>query len=297
MLDPEQLRNFLHVLDVGTLSAASRRAHVTQPALSRQMKLLEEEVGVQLFDRTGRGMRPTLEGRRLELKARPLLAELDNLAREFNNAPISGPLTLAVSPSLGMTWTAQVVKAFRKEYPLIDLRVVVTLSGSMGEAIWRGKFDLGLLHSPAASGGLMTADLWDEEAYFLCLRSHPHAKASSITCQNVLKSPLILPSSQHGVRALLEKQASRLGQSVNLEMEIDSVQLGMELVSQGVGNMVLTGRATSDIGARKLVAVPIRRPRLVRSAQLAAVETSLSRATVRAFWEFLVERTEDAPQC
>ena len=289
MLDPDQLRNFLHVVDLGSQSRAARRAHVTQPALSRQMKLLEEDVGRKLFERTGRGMRLTVDGRRLEMRVRPLLTQLDNLQREFSKAPISGPLTVAVTPSVGMVWTAGVVRAFRKKYPLVNLRVVVALSGAGGEALAQGKFDIGVLYSSVESDTLETAALWEEEAFFVCKKGSAHADCVSIPMKNVLKSSLIVPSSFYGIRALLDEQARELGVALNLELEIDSVQLALELVAHGTGNIILTERALSDMAARRLVAIPIRRPRLLRSAQLASSEASLSRPTVRAFWEFVLQ--------
>lgn len=289
MLDVDHLRNFLHIVDLGSLVEASRRAHITQPALSRQLRLLEEDVGTQLFERTGRGMRPTLDGRKLEMRARPLLNQLDGLQREFSTAPISGPVTLAVTPSLGMAWTAALVQKFRERFADVDLRVVVALSGVIGDAIERGKFDLGVLYAPLGTDALETTDLWVEESYFVCRRGSEFACKKQISFRKVLEQPLILPSSKHGVRALLEEQARKIGAEVNLEMEIDSVQLALELVKQGVGHVVLTGRTLGDIAARNLVAIPIRRPALVRAAQLATSESGLLRPAVRALWDFMLE--------
>lgn len=287
MLDQEHLENFLHVVELGSLSRAAERAHITQPALSRQIKLLEGDVGCELFERTGRGMLPTVQGRRLEARVRPLLAQLSSLRSEFRNAPISGPLTFAVTPSVGMAWTARLIGDFRERYPEVDLRVAVALSGSMGEAILRGKFDIGVLYSPAGSSQLERVELWREELMFLCQKTHPLACRKSIGLKQALAERLILPSSQFGIRALLEQHASALGATVQTAFEIDSVQLAMELVRQGRGQVLLTERALSDVQARNLVAVRMRRPTLFRAAELVASEGALRRPAVRAFWEFV----------
>lgn len=289
MLDQEQLENFLHVVELGSLSRAAERAHITQPALSRQIRLLEEGVGCQLFERTGRGMLPTVQGRRLEARARPLLAQLASLQDEFKDAPIAGPLTFAVTPSVGMAWTAHLISLFRERHPLVELRVAVTLSGQMGEAVLRGKFDLGVLYSPAGNPHLETKELWREDVYFLCRKDHPFACKKAISLKRVLSSKLILPSSQLGIRSLLEERARGLGAIVDSEIEIDSVQLAMELVSQNQGHLLLTERALFDIQARNLVALPIRRPTLTRSAELVTSEGALRRPAVRALWEFVDE--------
>jgi len=290
VLNQEHLENFLLVVELGSLSRAARRAHLTQPALSRQMKLLEDEVGCQLFERTGRGMLPTLQGRRLEARARPLLAQLSGLRDEFRDAPLAGPLTFGVTPSVGMTWTAGLVSRFCKRYPQVELRVAVALSGASGEALESGKFDLGVLYSPAGGAQLVKTELWREEVRFLCQKQHPLASKKSISLKQALSASLILPSSQLGIRALLEEHARTLGMRVESAFRIDSVQLAMELVRQGHGQLLLTERALFDVQSKNLVAVAIRRPNLMRAAELAATEAALRRPVVRAFWEFVLEQ-------
>ncbi len=289
MLEPQLLIHFLHVVDTGSLSAASRVAHLSQPALSRQIQQLERELGTELFDRTGRGMRPTLDGKRLEARVRPLLRQLDGLSREFSQAPISGPVSLAVSPSIGMAWTAAQVDAFRRRYSEAELRVSVALSGPMGGAVERGKFDLGLLYSPVHGRHLVTAELWKEQTYLLTPTRSPFARRRHISCREALSAPLLVPSSEHGIRALLEEKSRELGQPLNWALQVDSMQLSFELVRLGVGHLVLTERALSDLGAQGLVALPIRRPSLQRTAQLVSTETALLRPVVRALWEALLE--------
>jgi DNA-binding transcriptional LysR family regulator len=157
----------------------------------------------------------------------------------------------------------------------------------MSEAVASGRYDLGVLYSPLPAIVLTTKALWREETYFICHRSDERAQAQSVGCRHVLQSPLILPSSPHGIRALLEEQAREHSTPLNTAVEVDSLQLAMELVRQGAGNMVLTERALPDLAARQLVAVPIRRPTLVRAAHLAASEAALQRPAVQAMWEFI----------
>lgn len=292
MIDPVQLRSFLHVVDAGTLSLAARRAHLSQPALSRQIKLLEDELGCALFERTGRGMRVNSAGRRLEPRARALVAQLLGLQSDFQDSPIAGAVSLAVSPSVGMAWSAHVLRAFRARYPEVAVRVSVLLSGAMAGLLSRGAVDIGVLYSPIPKSPLRTAELWREPTLFVCRREHPWAMNKTLSCAEALSVPLILPSSQHGVRALLEQEARALGVELLLELEVDSMQLALELVRQRAGNVLLTERALPDIQARRLVAVPISKPRIVRTAQLATTEISLVRPAVRALWEFVLDNKD-----
>lgn len=290
MLEPDHLRSFLHVLELGSLSKAASRAHLTQPALSRQIRILEERLECSLFERTGRGMRPTEAGHRLEARIRPLLQQLESLEHEFAAGPVRGAVTLAVTPNVGMSWAASCVQTFRQTHPKVQLHVVVSLSGAMGEAIASGRLDLGLLYSPVPRLNLVSTPLWEEEVYFICRKTQQWSQRSSVSCRQVLQSPMILPSSQYGSRALMEEQAQKLGLPLNLEMEVDSMRLALELVRQGTGHLLLTERALPDIRSLPLLALPIRRPTLIRSAQLSATERSLQRPAVRALWDFIQTR-------
>lgn len=252
------------------------------------MGLLEEEMGVRLFERTGRGMLPTLDARRLEQRTRPLLKQLDSLAQEFDKAQVAGPVAIAVTPSIGMAWMARVVESFQKKYPAAELRLAVALSGAMGEAIVQGKYDIGLLYSPVEHPGLTTTELWEEAAYLLQRKRRGRA-VRTITLDEVLGRRLILPSSQYGLRALLEREARARGRELRPILEVDSVQLSVALVRQGVGDFIITERAVQDVKVGAIEALRISRPPLTRVAELASTEASLRRPVVRAFWEFIVD--------
>ena len=124
MLEPQWLQNFLHVMNLGSLSLASQKAHVTQPALSRQMRLLEEHLEVSLFERTGRGMHPTSDARRLQERALPLLRQWESIAEDFAGETVRGTVTLAVTPSIGWSWVATVVEAFSAAHPDAKIQVI-----------------------------------------------------------------------------------------------------------------------------------------------------------------------------
>jgi DNA-binding transcriptional LysR family regulator len=98
-----------------------------------------------------------------------------------------------------------------------------------------------------------------------------------------------VPSSQFGVRAALEQQADNVGATLNVALEVDSMQLALELARQGAGSLILTERALPDGAARKLRAVRIHRPSILRTALLAGADAALVRPAVRALWDFVLE--------
>jgi LysR family nitrogen assimilation transcriptional regulator len=187
-----------------------------------------------------------------------------------------------------MDWMARRVESFQKKHPAAQLRLVVVLSGVMGEGIAQGKYDLGLLYSPVDHPGIVTAELWEETAYLMQKKRRGRSQRT-ICMDEVLGRPLILPSSQYGLRALLEREASVRGRTLRPVLEVDSVQLSVALVRNGVGDFVMTERAVADVKTRAIEPLRIVRPALTRVAQIASTDVTLQRPVVRAFWEFLVE--------
>lgn len=306
MLDSDQLQAFLLVFDTGSLTRAATRAHITQPALGRKVHLLEEELGVQLFERNAHGMSPTLEGLKLESRARPLIEQLQQLKHLIAKDEVTGPVTLAVTPSIGMNWVASMMEQFKENYPAAQLRAAAVLSGAMGEGIGRGRYDIGLLYSPHTTPHLVTNELWQERTFFVSgakparrsaqsRQTVPLINRNSITLAEVIKSPLILPSSESGIFALLEMEARKLDLRLSPALIIDSIQLALEMVRSGKYGFILTERALRDIRAKKLRAIPIVRPALKRSAQIASTETALARPVVRALWDHIIAQSITLP--
>lgn len=296
MLDSDQLRTFLVVAESGSLRKAGQILHLTQPALSRQVRLLEERLGVLLFERTGRGMRLTDTGHRLVERATPLLQGLLELPEHLRGGPVRGAVSLGVSPSVGAVWTARLVERIRTTLPEVQLRVVFLLSGALSEVLARGGLDLGLLYTPTAGMGLVTENLWEEACYLVTAASCHPADKRSASIGAVLGERLILPSSHRGIRALLEEEATRRGRSLHVEVEVDSVQLALALVRRGLGSMLLTERALADLDRRAYRALRVSSRGLHRFSQVAATPATLRREAVRAVWQLcLMEHgSEDA---
>jgi LysR family nitrogen assimilation transcriptional regulator len=158
----------------------------------------------------------------------------------------------------------------------------------MGEALVQGKYDLGLLYSPVGHPGLTTVELWEEPAYLLQKKKRGRAQ-KTITMDEVLRRRLIVPSSQFGLRAILEREATARGTRLCPVLEVDSIQLSMALVRQGVGDFIMTERAVRDVKSGSIAPLRIVRPTLSRVAEIASTEASLRRPVVRAFWEFVQE--------
>ncbi|MCA9574589.1 MAG: LysR family transcriptional regulator [Polyangiales bacterium] len=266
----DQLHAFLHVADLGSQSAAAERLHLTQPALSRRLRELESGVGVALFRRTGRGSVLTPAGVELRRRAAPLVEELERVGRDLadDTGILRGDVRLATPPSVGVELAGEVITQLRAEHPEVRLSVSVALTGEVREGLLRGDLDLGVLYHPVASTQLHTEPLFREE---LVLVSAPGTPAPErIGLREALALPLVLPARQHGLRALTELHALRLGLSLDVTVEANSLRLLSELVSRGLGHTLLPVRAVQDeLRAGRLVATPLRGGGLRRESLLA----------------------------
>jgi LysR family nitrogen assimilation transcriptional regulator len=159
------------------------------------------------------------------------------------------------------------------------------LSGALGSSVARGSLDLGILYSPTLGTGLTTQDLWEESSYLVVSSHSELCRQQSISLRRALALRFILPSSKYGLREFLEDRSRELEVPLRIELEVDSVQLALALVRRGLGAMILTERALSDIVQTDVVCIPIRGAELRRSAQLVSVDSALRRQAVGAVWE------------
>ncbi len=270
-MDQNLLQSFLQVAELGNMSRAAERLHLSQPALSRQIRQLENSLGVPLFERTGRGVRLTRAGEFLEVRARPLVAQLEQLASDVaaRAAEVSGPLRFAVPPAFGADRIADLIEAYQSRYPRVRVQVRVALSGTIHEDLRRGALDLGVLYSPIRSRALATEPLWTEHlcaigAPDLLMDPDPHAFA------DVLEHPVLLPSSTHGLRILVEAHAARLGATIDVHTEVDALRFLVELVRRGRGVTFLPRRTVqAEVDQGTLRAVDLRDEPLERDTLLA----------------------------
>lgn len=251
-----QLRYFVRVAEMGSFSKAAIELDVAQPALSRQVRLLETDLHVTLLQRTGRGVLLTEAGKRLFEHAVGIL-QLVARAREdlsANRDEATGRIVIGLPPSMGRMLTLPLVDQFKVAMPRARLAIVEGLSAHIVEWISTGRVDLGLIHNPDANPAIETAHVLDEP---LCLVSaaRPAARAeapakrpAALSFGELVKMPLVVPEQTHAIRRLLETQAALAGLKLNIAFEVSSVQAILELVQHGHGHAVLAPSAVAASG-------------------------------------------------
>jgi LysR family nitrogen assimilation transcriptional regulator len=233
----QRLEYFVAIVNAGSVSRASVILDMSQPALSRQLALLEEEVGHRLLTRHGRGVEPTDAGQALMVHALDLFEGVARARADMRELHLSprGRLTIGLPPRVAHTITSDLVQSFRKTFPDAAIRISEGLSASLREWLIAGRLDIAILFDPPHSPQLMIENLLREDLFLISARPLPE----KIKLAEVAQYDLIMPSGKHALRQLFEQEAQLRGLSLRVVAEVDSVQSVLPLVARGVANTVL----------------------------------------------------------
>lgn len=266
-----QLRTFIHVAELGSLSKAAGRLRIAQPALSRQIRMLEEELGVRLFERHGRGMIITEQGRDALKHAARVIAELDELkaVAAGSEASLSGHVAIGISPTVADVVSVPFVTAFRSQYPGVMVQLVSAYTGYLLDSLYRGEIDLAVLYDPKVTRSLRSEPLMQERLFLIGPADMEVAGEGGVTFAEMARMPLLLPSRRHGLRNILDRFAGEVGVSLNVTVEMDSYAAMKDLVRLGHGYTILPlAPIYEDVTVGRLVPVPIRDPSPTRQLVL-----------------------------
>jgi LysR family nitrogen assimilation transcriptional regulator len=302
----KQLEYFVAVAELGSFSKAAVILNIAQPALSRQVRLLETDLHVALLMRNGRGVVLTEAGKRLFDHSVGIL-QLVSCVREDIEASRDEPagrIVVGLPPSMGRLLTLPLVEGFRRTLPKARLAIVEGLSAHLAEWISTGRVDLGLLHNPEPHSALEITPVLEEP---LGLVSPAPAKSGkkvsaqdTVKLEELMRFPLIMPERSHAIRKLLEAQAALTGHKLNVALEVSSVQSILDLVRAGHGHAVLTSSALAASGdAAAFRLRPLVEPRLTSTLCLAVSAhkpaTPLSKHVFRMLRELVVAAVGQAP--
>lgn len=278
-MDLARLQYFAAVAEAGSFSRAAAALHLTQPSLSRQVRLLETELGQRLLDRHGRGVVPTEAGTALLAHARTIFefaqrARSDMAERQRNPR---GRLTVGLPPRIAQVITADLVEQFRERYPEAAITVIEDLSLRLREGLIAARMDMAIIFDPAPSPQFSQETLLREPLVLVSQRP----LSERVRLSEVLDHRLVMPSAPNALRRLLDENARPRGLEVKLVAEVDSVQTVLLLVARGVADSIVPASAVRQSGqnARLNVATiqaPALRNKMVLAVPSARPTTRLS---------------------
>jgi len=239
-MELRQLRYFARVLEEGSVSRASRALHSAQPALSQQIRQLEQELGVDLFTRSVRGVEPTAAGMAVYQQTQQVLkhVEATRQAALHGDAP-SGPV------SLGLPWTVtellglRLLQEVRTRYPSIQLEVTQGPSGMLGKMLGQGKLDIAVVFGERDDSidGLEMRPVADE--LLLLIGAVGTIGSGTVHLSDIQDLPLLTLSRPNGIREAIERLWQRIGCSPNIIAEINAPALLVQAVQKGLGYSLL----------------------------------------------------------
>ncbi len=291
-MDLTRLQYFVAAAEAGSVSRAAAALHMSQPALSRQVLLLEEELGQRLFERTGRGVQVTDSGTALLAHARGIfdLAERARVDMRERQARPRGRVTVGLPPRLAHVLTADLVEGFHARFPEVTMTVVEGLSIRLREWLVAGRIDVALMFDPPASPQMQQETLLREPLVLISVQPIP----KRMRLAEVAQRALVMPSGPNALRQLLEEHTHPRGLPLQLVAEVDSVQTVLSLVARGVADTVLPLSATRAWTYAPTLNVatihtPAIRNQLVLAAPTARPATRLSRFVSKTLRELVAQ--------
>ena len=237
-MDIRTIQYFLEVARECNITRAAENLHMAQPPLSRQMHQLEEELGVELFDRSKKRLKLTEEGELLKRRGEEIVALMEKVKEEVGDlkSGISGTLYIGTVEGRGPQFLSQWISAFHKEYPNVHYELWNGSTDDVVERMQKGLLDVALIAEPFDHERLSYCDVEKTPWVAMIPCDHPLAKeeGNTVPLKALLTETLILPSRKSRVREI-ESWFSGYERELDIVCEMSSFLNARELTRQGVG--------------------------------------------------------------
>lgn len=254
-MDFRQLRYFLSIVEQGSITGASLKLGVAQPALSLHVKNMELELGTRLLDRGRSGVTPTEAGALLVRRARRLLEDLartEDDIRTLNSDP-TGIVRIGLPATISSIIALPLIKVARKRYPRIRLNIAEAMSGFIANWLSDGRVDLAVLYGASPDGGMVSELLLEEE--LVVLWQGETECSAEISLSDLRDVPMVVPSEAHGLRTQIDSALSALEIVPTIAMEVDSYINIKRLVEAGFGSSILPYHAVLEESRKGNIAI------------------------------------------
>ncbi len=250
-MDLKQLEYFVRVAELGSFTRAALALDIAQPALSRQVRLLEVELRQNLLVRNGRGAIPTEAGKLLLAHGRGILHQVERAYEELGQVrgSLAGRVAVGLPTSLARLLTVPLITAFRQSMPHATISISEGLSVALQDALINGRLDIAVLYNARPSSDIEITPLQNEPLCLVQARQGGvavEASSLSVGLREVAKLPLVIPSRPNAIRTQVESELANLGLRPNIVLEIDGVSSILDLVEGGVGCAVLSRNAVAS---------------------------------------------------
>ncbi|GJH34016.1 LysR family transcriptional regulator [Paraburkholderia hospita] len=269
-LNLRDIRAFVTVANAGNFTRAAARLHLSQPALTVQIRRLEETVGARLFDRNSRTVALTQTGRELL----PLLQRsLDDMERVLRDARAlgdgsSGTVRLACLPTFAASALPDLIQAFRKRVPQAQFQIRDVVASTVNALVRNEDADIGLTGGDTFDAALEVLVEGADRLVVVCPKDHALARKRRVSVSDVAASPLVLTAQGTSVRSVVDAALEQAGCAPEIACEPTYMMTAVAMVRGGLGVTILPATAREVLAERDLVAKPIDDPSFVRPIAL-----------------------------
>jgi len=265
-MDFDQLHTFLEIVRLKSFSKAAQTCYRTQPAISAQVRQLEQELRADLFERFGSRISLTTAGKIFAEYAEQMLdlrRRVQDAIAELENNP-RGELVIAANEATCIYVLPKVFSQYREQFPAVQLQVLRSYGSRVVEAVMENSADFGLTQLPVEEKRLQVVNVYRDEIRAIVPARHPLAGRKSVGPQDVVEHYLVLP--KYGkTRTRLNEWLEPVEDDVRISMELDSTEVMKHFVVAGLGvSFVAVSNCREEIAAGKLHAVPLSPEPMVR---------------------------------
>jgi len=253
-MDLDQLHTFLEIVRLKSFSKAAQTCYRTQPAISAQVRQLEQELNTPLFERFGSRISLTTAGRIFCQYAEQILElrkQVQNVINELEHTP-RGELVIAANEATCIYVLPRVFSEFKRLFPNVQLLVERSYGSRIVEALMENVADFGITQLPVHERKVQVVRIHSDEIKVIVPPQHPLAGASSVAAAELVDYPMLLP--KYGTtRARLNEWLELVEDSLHISMELDSTEMVKQFVKAGLGvSFLAVSHCQDDLGAGRL---------------------------------------------
>jgi LysR family transcriptional activator of glutamate synthase operon len=287
-----ELEYFLITAQEENVSRAAARLHMTQPSLSRAIRALEDDLGVKLFDRTGRRIQLNAFGKIVQNHASIAIHQIESMKKELQDAQGIGDKTIIIRMTAGSTFMAPFLSQYKKVHPDIHYNLMQQSSKDPGGS----KYDIYIFASPTPVENDTTAVLLEERMLMAMPETDPRATKKKVRLSDFSQDSFICMQKGTGLREVTDYYFEMAGISPTISMESDSPYTVREYIKTGVGVALVPEITWRDVKGNHVALVPVSSPSCRRYVCISWNKFNYHSELAENFRLFLVHRFETVAQ-
>jgi DNA-binding transcriptional LysR family regulator len=291
----DQLRSFLAVARCESFTRAAEETHLTQPAVSAQIVMLEREYDARLFDRIGKRIEITEAGRVVLAAAEDILRRVEELNEEMRDLEglKRGRLRLGASLIVGIYLLPEAIGLFKKTYPKLELTLRIEYARHIVEHVLAGDVDLGIIGegNPICDERLVVEPFARDELVLIVDPRHSWAGRKSVSAGELGGESFIISEKGSATQQIIVSRLAEAGAALNVEMELGNIEAVKRAVEAGLGISIMSRCAIErDVEERRLVAIKLSDLPMARNLSFVRRRGQRASNAARAFMDFFAAR-------